>query len=470
MLSAICRRLATYFKDWGPTRFFVVAASVFGLLLAFTVPPFQAPDEPVHFFRAYQITEGNLRVDKVGAIYGGTLPLSLESTVSKTAYSPQIQSVPYHKYDVDNTKAAFHIKTTGQKHVYDFSTTAYYSPVSYIPQSIGILLGKVTHTPIISMYLGRLCNLVAWIAFFAVAIRLMPQKKWAVAFVGLIPMALFQAASLSADVMAIGLFVVSLAFVLKLVAQKERLARTDFAVLLGLMSALALSKQAMFVFLPLVLLLPGRLFTSRKSHYFSKLALLALPIILFGYWMLAAGNVPQSTAVNGVDPTAQRQHILHNPYNFLNASFNTYLFSWGDGITQSFIGNFGWVDTPLAEPFVVIGYITMFLLFVSSTASASTKVWLSVRQRRYLLLLGLAYVVAVTAALYVYFTPVDFKIIVGLVGRYYLPFALLLIPVMAGNWLSMKEKTYRRIATTVPLFLLAASYLTIYFRYYVNNV
>jgi uncharacterized membrane protein len=469
MFGAVFTRFTPFFKDLSPVRFFAVTASVFGLLLVFTVPPFQAPDEPVHFFRTYQITEGNFRVDKVGTVYGGILPQSLEVTVSKTAYNPQIQFVPGQKYNVENTKAAFAIKTTDQKHTYDFSTTAYYSPISYIPQSIGVLLGKITHTPIISMYLGRLANLVAWIILFIIAIRLMPYKKWAVAFIALIPMALFQGASLSADVMAIGLFAVSLALVLKLTRQKQPAARTDLAILLGLMSALVLSKQAMFVFAPLVLLLPARLFSGRKSHYWSKIALLALPVILFGGWMLAAGNVPQSTAVNGIDPTIQRQHLMHNPFNFLNASVNTYLFSWGDGITKSFIGNFGWIDTPLAEPFVVIGYVAMFLLLVSSTTPGK-RIWLSMQQRSYLLLLGLVYVGAVTAALYLYFTPVDFKIIVGLVGRYYLPFALLLIPVLAGTWLFMKEKAYRRIAIATPLFLLTVSYITIYFRYYVHNV
>jgi uncharacterized membrane protein len=465
------KQVKHFFRGIGPTRFFILSASVFGLLFTFTVPPFQAPDEPVHFFRSYQIAEGNLRVDRVGQTYGGVLPSSLEDTVRETAYSPQIAFMPGQKYDVQNTKEVISIKTdSGKEQAYDFSTTAYYSPVSYIPQALGVFIGKIlTNIPIISMYLGRLLNLAVWIVLFVVAIRFMPQKKWAMVFVGLIPMALFQAASLSSDVIAIGVFAVTLALVLKFLAQSNPLGRKDILLLLGLLCALALSKQVMFVFLPIVLLLPARLFADRIRHYGTKAGLVVIPVILFGLWMLAAGNVPQSSAVNGVDPTIQREHVVDNPYNLLNAAVNTYFFSWGDGITKSFIGNFGWVDTPLAESFVVIGYIAMFLLFAANTTAAK-KGWLSVKQKWYLLALGAIYVAAVTAALYVYFTPVDFKVIVGLVGRYYLPFALLLIPVLAGTWLFMSEKAYRRIATYAPLFLLTVSYITIYFRYYIGNV
>ena len=37
---------------------FLYFALVFGLSLLVIVPPFQAPDEQHHFFRAYQVSEG----------------------------------------------------------------------------------------------------------------------------------------------------------------------------------------------------------------------------------------------------------------------------------------------------------------------------------------------------------------------------------------------------------------------------
>ena len=49
------RRLSLRLK---PEVVFLYFALMFGLSLLVTVPPFQTPDEPHHFFRAYQVSEG----------------------------------------------------------------------------------------------------------------------------------------------------------------------------------------------------------------------------------------------------------------------------------------------------------------------------------------------------------------------------------------------------------------------------
>ena len=41
---------------------FVALSLVFGTLFAFLTPPFQVPDEPSHYLRAYAISEGSFRV------------------------------------------------------------------------------------------------------------------------------------------------------------------------------------------------------------------------------------------------------------------------------------------------------------------------------------------------------------------------------------------------------------------------
>jgi hypothetical protein len=40
-----------------PARLFLPFAIVFGLVMTFLTPPFQSPDEPAHFFRAYQVSD-----------------------------------------------------------------------------------------------------------------------------------------------------------------------------------------------------------------------------------------------------------------------------------------------------------------------------------------------------------------------------------------------------------------------------
>jgi uncharacterized membrane protein len=203
-----------------PVKFFIIAAVLFGLVFTFITPPFEAPDEPVHFFRSYQVSTLNLSVDKVGSTYGGIMPASLQDTVSETWDKSALAFHPNVKYHLGYTKEALLIKTTNRQHVYDFSTTAYYSPISYIPQALGVGIARAMNLPpIIMMYFGRVFNLAAWVLLFSLAIKFLPRRKWALVFLALIPMALFQAASLSADVMATGLAALLLSMVLRFISE-----------------------------------------------------------------------------------------------------------------------------------------------------------------------------------------------------------------------------------------------------------
>jgi uncharacterized membrane protein len=192
-------------------------------------------------------------------------------------------------------------------------------------------------------------------------------------------------------------------------------------------------------------------------------------LMLLTLWLFMVKGIDiSSSALNGQNTHRQESFIIHNPHSYINVLWNTSFFSWGDGITNSFIGNFGWQDTPLAAWIVVVGYIALGLVVVANYSTYKT--WLNKTQRFLLLALTFVYWLAVSTALYVYYTPVGFKIIVGLQGRYFMPMALLLIPVFYGGWLRTTERAYKRIAVWTPLFLLFASFITIYVRYYVNNV
>jgi uncharacterized membrane protein len=299
---------------------------------------------------------------------------------------------------------------------------------------------------------------------------LIPYKKWAIVFVGLLPMALFQAASLSADVMVEGLLTLFFAYILYLVKHKNKLTWQQLAILLLLAIGMTLTKQVMFIFLPLVLLLPRRQFRSTQYSFLAKIAIIIIPLILFAGWMSRTHSLSITPDVPiGQNTHMQESFILHNPHSYINVLWNTNFFNWSDSITGSFIGNFGWQDTPLAEWLVILGYLSMAFVFLANYSAP--RAWLSRRQKNLIISVAVIYWLAVSTALYVYYTPVGFKIIVGLQGRYFIPLALLAIPVVySSSWLKTSRAAYRRIAVLAPIFLLVCSVITIYVRYYVNNV
>jgi hypothetical protein len=60
-----------------PQRAFAVSPLVFGTILVLLVPPFQVPDEPSYFFRAYQISAGRLVPTWEDNVGRGALPASI---------------------------------------------------------------------------------------------------------------------------------------------------------------------------------------------------------------------------------------------------------------------------------------------------------------------------------------------------------------------------------------------------------
>ena len=60
-------------------RIFLWIAALFGVLYIFITPPFQAPDEFFHFYRIYQLSEGQVLAIKEGNQVGGPLPRSLQT-------------------------------------------------------------------------------------------------------------------------------------------------------------------------------------------------------------------------------------------------------------------------------------------------------------------------------------------------------------------------------------------------------
>src|SRR5512134_828410 len=49
----------------------------FGTAFVLVTPPFQVPDEPSHFLRAYALSEGAIRIRTYGGVLSQPLPASL---------------------------------------------------------------------------------------------------------------------------------------------------------------------------------------------------------------------------------------------------------------------------------------------------------------------------------------------------------------------------------------------------------
>lgn len=434
-----------------PETIFCTLATVAGLLMLFLLPLFRAPDEMAHFARAYQVSQGQIVSQNDHGRTGGVIP--------------QIEGYNFHNKLTPETYLFF-----------DFSSSAVYSPISYIPQAIGIAIGKLIYPSVaVMVYAGRIVNLIAYIAMLYAAIKIAKRGKWVYAVVGLIPMAIQQAGSLSADVMTLGPVFLFIATVQNLFTQTTLLTKKQAGMLIALSAVLGLTKQTNVLLLLALLFIPKRLFASTWHKYRLLLLTLGIGVVLALGWYMITRMLHYNFSYalnNGVSQAGQIDFILHHPLSAFTAFFTTFfggqsLSSPADFIMISMIGYFSWFDYKLPLFLIIVSYLLLLVTLLrrddEKAKDSKTLVWSHAA-------IFAASIAAVALALYISWTPVGQGYIIGLQGRYFLIYIPLLIPLFAwlGRFVQITLKPYLlgMIVTAVSFINLLAMIVLTYKWFY----
>src|ERR1044071_3378139 len=180
-------------------RFFLAAGLAYGLVFVFATPPFQVPDEPAHFYRAYAVSEGTLSAQRGEAGLGAGLPGSLEELGA--GYKRDLAFHSERKIAPARILRSLAVPLdAGRRGFVDFRTSAQYTPVPYLPQAAGIAVARWLGAPALGLlYAARLANLLAATFLIAAGLRRMPSYAWLLTMLALTPMAIFLRASAAAD-------------------------------------------------------------------------------------------------------------------------------------------------------------------------------------------------------------------------------------------------------------------------------
>jgi uncharacterized membrane protein len=395
-------------------RGFLLIALMSGMVLVFMTPPFQAPDEPSHFYRAYQISEGTWKAQRVAGRVGGVLPRSLAQTAE-----PIVAQVAF-RYERKTTPGAIldllHIPLNEQDRAFtDFPYIGWYSPVTYVPQAIGIRIGRVVQlSPVGLMYCGRVANLLFWVACMYACLRLLPVYHWTFFLLALMPMALFLAASLSADAVTTALTFLFVGTVLHhAAAGGSRLRWRGMAWLAVLPMLVALAKGAYTPVLLLLLLIPAERFGSAWRRWGAICAIVLMSLAAAGLWGLTTRGF-ETALKAGCSPRDQLMGMLHHPLDALLRNFHGLSMAY----VCSIIGKLGWFDTRLSRAFV--GAYAALLVVVSLNGGRQS---LNLRPGHKWLMGAAVFLswVGVNTLIYLMFTTVGDPKITGLQGRYLVP-------------------------------------------------
>lgn len=395
--------------------------------LIFLTPPFQIPDEAQHFYRAYQISEGQILAEVKDRVAGGRLPSSLINLSSDYLGSRSIHTArPIIKRFWSVFFEGFATPLLPDRREFiDFSGAAFYSPLPYIPQSSAIAVGRIFGAgPLVLMYLARLVNVIVAIFLISLAVRRSPFSKPGFMAAGLLPMSVYLFASLSPDAMVIGSVFLYTSLALEAYVNKKWII-SDIVMAIICATIFCSSK---IVYAPLILIAFFSVLNndSRIESLGIQAALITIPISITAVWLHTVSGLIVPVKI-GVNIAAQLQHVMVHPLLFMQAIAHSFLLHGFYFFT--IIGVLGWLTLKLPAISYCLPIVTFFISVFSVSQikfvrSSFALLWWGV--------LALSSIVLVMLALYLYWTAVAAITVDGVQGRYFIPVIPLLMTVITG--------------------------------------
>lgn len=418
-----------WWKRLRPEAMFLLLGLPFGLAVLCANPPFQAPDEPDHFFRAFQLSDGAVLGERHGTSAGGRIPFLAMATADT-------EGIAFHP-EKKMTRAIFEKKLKPpfidwSKEPYGychFPHTVYYPPIGYVPQSTALALGKLAHLgPLPLVYLARLAVFGIYACLGWAALRRLPAFRWTALLFLLAPMSLYLMGSIATDAVLIGSAFLLVALTLGLATNSVPPARRELILLLALGCMLATTKVVYFPLAAAATVMAGIRLPTTRARIWLGVAFLAVCVFPGYLWGRVAADMyaPGRTDIP-IDPVAQSRHMLSHPFAFLGLVVRT-IRADASGIYEWFVGTLGWGDTPLPHWYYRVFSLGMVVCLIAESRFAPKLSWFD----RSLCLAGsLVAGLLIFAAQYVTWNaPGSENTIDGICGRYFLPIVAFLVPCM----------------------------------------
>ncbi|MGF6727292.1 putative membrane protein [Paraburkholderia sp. GAS41] len=409
--------------------FLAIAAPSCGFLVIAT-PPFQTPDAPNHFFRAYQVSRGVLIGKHVGGSSGGFIDSGV------VAFGGLEEPLKFHKERKwTDTLAieAVNAKLTKEEIPTAFPNTAPYPAPNYLPQAIAFLVFGHGDGSLLRIYrFACLFNAICAIGMTALALRLARHTRPLIFVVALLPMTLSLMASVSQDATLIPLGFLIIGWFDFLCFTQKPLTRNTAIGLAVLITTASIARIPYIAFM-LLFLHPSIRVTASSEGYgwlrrlvWAAPTFVAIAIIYLVQTHLASGNMRSGRSMG-----AQTQYVLTHLSSIPELIRQTFI-TYGGLYVRSFVGVLGWLDTyfPTGVYSVAKVIILLTIVYGALRRSADDRNPSSLFTPLWPFLSFLASCALIFYGLYAFWSAVGAKEIEGVQGRYFLPIFPLLAMVI----------------------------------------
>ncbi|GAN59974.1 hypothetical protein ACI01nite_01960 [Acetobacter cibinongensis] len=403
-----------------PKFLFIISALFIGFFCfcaTSIIPPLQSPDEVQHLRRAYFLSQGHILLTAPPhEASGGDIDSGLDDYLAHF-----FTFAAHQERKITEGDSRFELTTpwSNQQHFAVAQGTGYYFPLIYTPQAIGLLAGHASHLSIDRSY--RLARVLATLTATAVTVAAFAIYSPNVLVLALVvlPMSLFQSASASLDGLATAFTLLALSTFCQIVRLQTRAPLYLFYLLSIAVTLVATSRLHAF---PLLLLPFAAWYYTRQKTLLWQAVFCS--VFTIG-WTLLAMKINVFSLTPNASASGKFKDIIVHPFHFLHLVGSTLLNQdKQEFYITSFIGNLGWLDTPLPARFY---HAMLVLLCVITILSIKWDKPLAMLKASGLLLFaGCASFLLIFIALYAAWTAPDSPVIEGIQGRYFLVPALFL--------------------------------------------
>lgn len=418
-------------------KFLIIGVPIFiGYMLL--MPMFIAHDERFHWFRIYEITEGGILPEIKNNSTGYDVPDAVHT------------SLPYSDVKYGDLKEGIKDKIDeNNKSFVSDVTMSVYSPIQYLPHIIGVMVGKiVTVRPVLIAFIGRLFNLIISLALLYLAIKIIPFGKNIMLIFSIIPISIEGFTSLSGDGFTICIAYLLIAYIFKLVkSNQKKLTKKDYIALLSLGTIIAFCKLVYIPIVFLMYLLPEKYFKSKKDK-FIKITLICLVLLVFNLIWLKLANPYLEVYTQGKS-SYQVKYIFSDIIRYAQIFLNSFITQFKDLLFSMYGESLLWSN--YVYNYSIVPISLMIITIITCIFDSSLKKQFNTKSIIIISIISIMIVGLIFTSLYVQWTPYAWEKIIGVQGRYFLPF-IPLVFIIIGNFTKKEFKLKNDTLTNMILY------------------
>ncbi len=412
-----------------PEKLFLVLSLFLGLVFTASSAPNRTPDEMNHFIRAFEVSEGRIFGDVVMPIglyefwsHVGSKLARFKQEPETKFYKPEFFSLS-DNFDMDKDRLYIDIikapQITGN------------NPLPYIPAALAFKISTLAELkPLYVLYMIRVINLFLAVTIIYYAIKTTPAYKWLMAYIALLPTAVFLRSSAGVDGITFAVSLLFFSHIIKANSLNEPLIGRELIVL-SILSFVAAQSKSGYILLPFIaLMIPSCRFSGLRDRLFKSSIIILPAVIACAMWIISvryflySGEAPIIARPEAM-PDLQIRYMLEAPITYIKTLFSSIFSGYSlFNHPKEFLGVFGWLDVHLNSEI----YALLFagLLFMILFGNGEQIISLNLTQKVIMQGIFWASIALMYTMLYIQWNPVASGFIGGFQGRYLYPIAMLL--------------------------------------------